>query len=110
MIRLEFEILRIGDEVFEPPANIFDLPEYFATAQRRDVSLIKAGRAVLAARGRDPERGEVRRRNLEEHYLRLDQPVHYRMVIVKFDPLVRFKTGQVFDRVEVSTHLVEPRQ
>lgn len=95
---LEIEILRIGETEFPEPVNYFDLDEYFERAKRRSSSVLKSAGRVLRRHHEDPAAAESDRRVFERAYLGDQALVEYQFVALTFDPVARWRTGEVIDR------------
>ena len=79
------EITRLGDQTFDPPIAMEDVPRF---ADRATLAY-KAIQALGRAGGTDP----ARRATFEGRYLR-GEDVAYRLLRVRFAPLERWQTGR----------------
>ncbi|MEM0987562.1 MAG: hypothetical protein AAGK00_01680 [Pseudomonadota bacterium] len=103
-VRLEIEVSRIGDELFNPPVNFFELPDHFPAAKERDVRLIKGSRGYLALKRDKHEHAEIFLDRLEQRYFAIGKPVTYRLVAVAYDPVERYHSGEVIGKETISEH------
>lgn len=95
---LEIEITRIGDTTLPEPVNFFELDEHFAAAERRTSTVIKSAVRFAKVYRADPARGEAMRRVFEETYLSGPGRVDYQFVAVRYDPVRRWRSGEVIER------------
>lgn len=95
---VETEIVRIGDTVFPEPVNFFELGEHFKAARARSSNVRKVAVKFLNLRQEEPAAAEAMRRVFERTYLGDRQAVEYRLVLVTFDPIERWRTGAVLER------------
>lgn len=105
--KVEVEIIRIGDTEFSEPVNYFDLPEYFSSAAARSTNVTKAALRLMQLHLKDPAGSEQMRRVFEENYLDGNGTVAYRLVLVRFDPLERFRSGAVIGHLVLAEFVTE---
>lgn len=95
---VELEIIRIGDTVFPEPVNFFELKDYFSAAAARSSDVNKTAVQILNRLEREPEAAAALRRVFERRHFSDHAQVEYQFVIVKFDPIVRWRSGEVIER------------
>lgn len=105
--KVEVEIMRIGDTEFAEPVNYFDLPEYFRGAAARSTNVTKAALRLMQLHLRDPAGSGPMRRVFEQNYLDGNGTVAYRLVLVRFEPLERFRSGAIIGRQVLAEFVTE---
>ena len=92
----EVEILALDGVALETPTRFYDLPKRFAAAQQRSSSIVKlAVRMAKAHRAGDLERFDSLRDVLESSYLGEVDQVTYRLVVYRYNPIERWRSGAV---------------
>lgn len=104
---LEIEILRVGDIEFDQPVNFFELGEHFEFARSRSTDVRKSAMRVFRLSREDPAAAESARRAFEQTFLSDTGPVEYQFVMLSFDPLVRWRTGETIERHVVARFSTE---
>jgi hypothetical protein len=99
----EVEILRVNDMIYDPPVNFFTLKDSFRKARNRESSILKVAHAYHFAQLREPSRLAVLRSVIEGSYLGDVRRVDYQIVIVEYDPLQRWHTGEVIRKWNIAT-------
>jgi hypothetical protein len=87
---------RIGDQTFDPPRYLLDFPEY-ERRMRHPVNLVVIRRFGHAWVEGDPAADRYRR--LTEDTFELHDAT-YELVRVAYDPLIRYRTGDVAETPE----------
>ncbi|MEL6518389.1 MAG: hypothetical protein AAFQ39_11775 [Pseudomonadota bacterium] len=104
------EVERVGDTVYSPPQNYYELGEVFPAAQRRDSGVLKAARLLTDSRHL-PEQFAEREQEFIASFFQVEESIDFRIVLIRFDPLERWHTGQVTEWRVVSTHsTMDPSQ
>lgn len=98
----EVEISRVDDMIYNPPVNFFTLKNSFRHAGARNISILKAARAYHLAMLREPSRLAVLRSVIEGKYLGGVRRVDYQIVVVAYDPLQRWRTGEVIRKWQIA--------
>jgi len=80
----------------ETPQNLYDLPQHFDTAARRDARLRKlVGRMANAITSGDEKTQKSARALIEEHYMRDARDVDYSIAVLRYDPVERYRTRTI---------------
>ena len=80
----------------ETPQNLYDLPEHFDTAARRDPLLMKiVDRMANAIAKGDEDTQASARALIEEHYMKDARDVEYSIAVLRFDPVERYRSRKV---------------
>lgn len=95
---VEIEIISIGEKEFSEPVNYFDLDGYFESSDARSTAITKASRRLLTLYSRDPTEAERMRIGFEQSFLSGRGAVTYQLVYLRYDPLVRIRSGEVIER------------
>ena len=98
----EVEISRVDDLIYNPPVNFFTLKNSFRSAGGRNISILKAVRAYHLAMQREPSRLAALRSVIEGNYLGGVRRVDYQIVIVEYDPLQRWRTGEIISKWQIA--------
>ncbi|HSF94612.1 MAG TPA: hypothetical protein VLA52_06250 [Thermohalobaculum sp.] len=110
----EVDIVRVDDQVFDPPKNFYELGHIFSFAGARDPGIIKAASDVVSAREHDPDRLDDLRAVIEDRYLAGPSRVDYNIVFVVFEPLERWHTGRlagkIIEKVEMASYSTGDRK
>ena len=107
---IEVEILRIDETEFQQPKNFFDLDEYFDHAKGRSSDVVKSAVQLARLHHRNPPEGERMRRTFEESYFSGHDVVEYQLVAVRYDPVLRWRTGEVVRRKVLARFSTEDGQ
>ncbi|MDU8913933.1 hypothetical protein [Aestuariicoccus sp. MJ-SS9] len=101
---LVIEVAQIGDRKFDPPALYFELPNIFPHARARDITATKMARQLWVAEMRGlPSRHDLEK-VLKRRYFKIDEPVVFHISAIRYDSLVRYKTGEILDRKIYGTY------
>jgi len=101
-VRIDAAILvrSVNGEVLDPPRFYYDMKHIFSAARTGDPGLMKlVRRLVRAERAGDTPGVDALRRIVENTFMREATHVEYDLVIVRYDPIVRYQSG-VVDAIE----------
>ncbi len=94
--RVDVEITALDGKSLPQPTRFFDLPGEFSAAKRRDVAMLKlVYKAYFKLVGGDKDAFQDLRRVLESVYLADRDMVAYRLVLVRFNPIERYRNGTI---------------
>ena len=92
----EVEILALDGVALETPTRFYDLPKRFAAAQQRSSSIVKlAWRMAKVHKSGDVEQFARLRSVLETSYLGDVDQMTYRLVVYRYNPIERWRSGAV---------------
>jgi hypothetical protein len=107
VVTLEIEISRIDEMEFPDPINFFEMGEYFSGAARRSTSVTKSIRRIYYSYRADSAAAGPMLRDFEKVFLSEHGRVDYQFVILSFDPVNRWLTGEVIERKVVAQFSTE---
>jgi len=89
-------IYSVDGQRLDPPRLYYDLKDTFDAARSGDSTLMKLVRRLGAAVQRGDEQSVTDlRRVVEDTFMREAQTVEYELVVVRYDPIVRLRTGVI---------------
>lgn len=94
---IEIDIVAVDDRRFEPPRDFFELPALFSAARQRSTNATKAARALADLVSDGSSDVAAAQASFERAYLGGHRHVEYRLVKRKFNPLRRYKTGEILE-------------
>lgn len=97
------EISRIGDQSFDPPVNYYALPKMFPRAKNRDTAVGKAA-FQLAGFPLSQAQFEARENAFIGTFFPVTEAVDFQIVAVTYNPIKRWRTGEIIDRRVLSEH------
>jgi len=87
---------------FNEPRSLFDLPEVFDTAARRDIRFAKVlDRFAISTMTGDTHDAELARALIEDHFMRGVSDVDYTIAILRYDAVERYRTGKATTHIEL---------
>ena len=90
---------------FEPPVRYFALPDKFAAARGSGATVLKLLQKVCRAKSAgDAQTFDRLRRLLEDKFLKDQRLVDYRLVILTYNPIDRWKDGSVLSTDLLGTY------
>lgn len=104
---LEVEVTRIGEIELAEPTNFFHLGEHFPDAKQRTSGLLKSVGRFYRLSHLEPEAARDMKRSIEQTYFPGHQRVEYQIVAVTFDPIKRWRTGEIQERTIVGRFSTE---
>lgn len=103
------EITRIGEQTFDPPRNYYELPSLSRYAAVRSPSPKKAAWPLVKIRS-DPAEFQIRLERFNAAFFDVSEEVEYQIVGVNYNPILRWRTGEVNRRWIVVGNLIKEGQ
>lgn len=100
------EVTRVGKVEYDPARNYYQIPELSSHAARRTSSPFKAAWRLLGT-PKTPEELEQLLNEFNAAYFDTPSEVAYQIVVENFDPLEKWKTGQVKSRSVILGNLLK---
>ncbi len=97
------EIARLGDQRFDPPVNYYEFPQTFPYAANRDTAVGKAA-YQLAGLPRTEADFAAREIAFIQRFFPITDAVEFRIVALTYNPIERWRTGEIVERVVLSEH------
>ena len=102
IVSYSVEITSVDGKLLETPRNFYDMPELSPFAARKSSELYKSTLELIILRT-DPTALAVRQDSFAQQFFQNARTVEYQVVLERFNPLVRLKTGEVTKRTVVLT-------
>lgn len=101
----ELEVVSIDGRILDPPVNFYDLPQDFGAARAKDSTVLKLLQKIANAKfAGNHQRFEELREVLDRTYLSGHGDVVYRLVVVEYNPIERWRDGSVRSTVTLGRY------
>ena len=106
VVDIAVKVHQIGETKFDPPVDYYDLPQYFEYAAKRDTAVTKAASQLArVAEMNDHEAYKQREATFQSTFFDIREPVRFQLVLERFDPLDRWRSGTILKTVILSEHV-----
>lgn len=98
---MHLEVSRVGEEMFDPPRNYFDLGDHFRPAKRNSTKMPKAASYLARHHLSGTDEAPRLRQGFETEFLHGDERVDYRINVLVIDPIAYHRNGEVIQKIEL---------